>query len=242
MIPKTRRAVRIANGALAGFALLTCGLFSAVAAQTRSAADNFGAASSPTPKPDRPQDKSATDVSAAQKPAKPHKVITNDDIDAAHGRAAAKSGGAPNDLLPQGGICDDDCAHQAREQLGIGPEREGEWQMQLAAARRNLAGDARWRQANFELTQAVQLYCTYATQQRKAALPTGDDWNSRVERGERQQYADNMGRTLSQKLSNATAGMNRLVEETRDAEPARAAMMSVLASRLLNSCPYIYDP
>lgn len=232
----------MANGALAVFALLVCGNLFAAAAQTKSAADNSASATSPTTKPDSTQEKSGTDDSAAQKPAKPRKVITNDDIDAAHRRAAAKSGGAPNDLIPQGGLCDDGCAYEARELLGIGPEREGEWQMQLAAARRNLAGDARWRQANFELTQAVQLYCTYARQQRKAALPTGNDWNSRVERAERQQYADNMGRTLSQKLSNATAGMNRVVEETQDVEPVRAAMMRVLASRLVDSCPYIYDP
>lgn len=242
MIPKIRRAARIANGALAALALLACGIFSPAAAQTKSTGDNPAADSSPSTKADSAAAKSPADDSEAQKPAKARKVITNDDIDAAHGRGVTRTGGRPNDLIPQGGICDDECAHEAREQLGIGAEREGEWQMQLAAARRNLAADARWRQANSELTQAVQLFCTYATQQRKAALPTGNDWNSRVERAERQQYADNMGRTLSQKLSNATASMNRVVGETEQAEPARAAMMRVLSSRLLNSCPYIYDP
>jgi len=248
MTPQIRKAVGAANGALAVFALLACGIFSPAAAQTSSGTHNSAAASSPATKSDNVQDKpdtaakSGTDDSSAQKPAKPRKVITNDDLDAAHGRGAARTGGKLNDLAPIGGLCDDGCAHEAREQLGIGPEREGEWQMQLAAARRNLASDARWRQANFELTQAAQLYCTYATQQRKAALPTGDDWNSRVERAEREQYADNMGRTLSQKLSNATATMNRVVEETQDSEPVRAAMMRVLASRQLNSCSYIYDP
>jgi hypothetical protein len=246
MTPMTHSNLCFRRCVLSFSLLLATGIFSGAAAQSADTTktESSQPSSPPVAKQSAPQEKADADNATAQKPAKARKVITNDDIEAAHARAAresgedAKAGGTPG----VGGQCDEDCAFEARQQLGYGPEREGEWQMQLTIARRNLGMDARWRQANFELSEAVQLYCQFVYQQQKTPVPTGNDFNSLNERARRQQYAQDMGRTLSQKLSNATAAMNRLIQETRQLEPVRATVMSVLQSRLLNSCAYVYDP
>jgi hypothetical protein len=241
--PMTGRGALIFKPALPLFVLLACGFFTTAAAQAPSTNHDSPPASEPAAKQDSAQDKSTPDDSAAQKPAKPRKVITNDDIDAAHARAAQGIAGEQKagDFIPATGACDEDCAREVRQQMGYGPEQEGEWQFQLVAARRNLAKDTRWRQVSYELNQAVQLYCGFMDQQRTAVLPSGNGWSAAQERAERQRYAENMGRTLSQKLSNATAATNRYIGETGQLEPVRAAMMNVLASRQVNSCSYL-DP
>jgi hypothetical protein len=248
MTPMTHNSLCPGRFGLSFCLLFATGFFSVVAAQSADTTKTENPqAVAPTPaaaKQNTQQEKTDTDSAPAQKPPKPRKVITNDDIDAAHARAARELRGDANDggTPGVGGQCDEDCAFEARRQLGYGPEREGEWQMQITIARRNLALDTRWRQANFELSEAVQLYCQFAYQQQKTPVPSGNDFNSLNERARRQQYAAEVGRTLGQKLSNATAAMNRLIHETRQLEPVRATVMSVLESRMLNSCAYVYDP
>jgi hypothetical protein len=228
--------------ALCFCALLASGCFSSAAGQSNSTTGDHPVTSN-SGKQSQAPDKPSVDNTTPQKPGNARKVITNDDIDAAHARA--RQGWASSqkiqDPISTTGICDEGCAYKGRQQMGYGPEREGEWQIQLAAARRNLGTDTRWRQVYFELNQAAQLYCTFVNQQRAVVLPTGNNYPAAYERAERQQYATNMGRTLWQKLSNASASMNRLIEETRELEPVRAAMMSVLASRQFNLCQAI-DP
>jgi hypothetical protein len=224
-------------------ALLAGGCFSLARGQSVPASDNPSATPTIAEKQSSGPDKTSAENSPSQKPTKSRKVITNDDMDRAHVRPAQRTTSArkAGDSIPATGICDEECAYEARQQMGFGAEREGEWQIQLVAARRNLALDARWRQAYFELNQAAQLYCTFMNQQRAAVLPSGNNYQAAYERAERKQYAENMGRTLSEKLSNASAATNRLMEETRDLEPVRAAIMSVLASRPYHSCQSI-DP
>jgi len=238
-----RRSSIAQSVAICFCALLAGGCFSPVAGQSERTSGNPPAATAAAEKESGAPEKSNAESSPSQKPVKPRKVITNDDMDAAHARPAQGLARGPKtrDSIPATGICDEGCAFEARQQMGYGPEREGEWQIQLAAARRNLAADARWRQVYFELNQAAQLYCVFVNQQRTAVLPSGNNFQAAFERGERQQYAESMGRTLSQKLSNASSATNRVIGETRELEPVRAAMMSVLVSRQYNSCSYI-DP
>lgn len=51
-----------------------------------------------------------------------------------------------------------------------------------------------------------------------------------------------MNRTLGMGVQNAAAQINRLIEEASEREPARAAVMSVLAGRIFNQCASLYDP
>jgi hypothetical protein len=180
--------------------------------------------------------KPAAAIPSPQQPAKPHKVITNDDIKAFHARDNAKvAAGKDAGIFPTG-ECDADCTQLVREELGFGPEQEGEWQFRLATARQALGADSQWRADQLELSRVEKESCDFQYQLQSATLPSGNDWNSGVERARRQEYAENMGRTLAQGISNATARMNQHINDVRGLDPVRAAMMEVLESRLMNSC------
>jgi hypothetical protein len=204
---------------------------SASSVPNSQAAQPVGAQAFPAP------DKPIVTVPAAQQPAKPHRVITNDDINAFHARENAKLGGSGKDagIFPTG-ECDSDCTQLVRDELGFGPEQEGEWQFRLATARQALAVDSQWRADYQELSRVEKESCDFQYQMQAAALPTGNDWNSGVERARRQEYAENMGRTIAQGISNATTRMNQHMNDVRTLDPVRAAMMEVLESRLQNSC------
>jgi hypothetical protein len=180
---------------------------------------------------------------APAKPAKPHKVITNEDIDAAHAHDAGKIGdqkyGAPIFGTP---LCDEECAQTARAELGIGEEDEGEWQMQLATARRNLAADQAWLRAYANASQKTKMYCDFLQQQRNVILPQGNDYWARVDRYKHEQYAENMNRTLSQGVQGAFNQVNQFIEGVEPVEPVRATIMSVISRQILNSCPLYIDP
>jgi hypothetical protein len=226
------RAGRSAATALSTFLLL--GSFFAAAAQSPSSGGDRTPAQAPS-------EKQADDSAAPAQPKRARKVITNDDLDADRARASA-AGEKSSGGIPATGMCDAQCAEEAREMTGMGPEREGEWQVQLAAARRNLSADTQWSGAYWQATQAVRNFCTFQYQQQAAALPSGSDFQSRVERARRQKYAEEMGRVLGQTVANASARIERLIQEAGDAEPVRAAIMRVLSSRLTNSCDDSDDP
>ncbi len=182
----------------------------------------------------------ASPATAQAKPPAQHKVITNDDIDAEHARAAGKSG--QPDLVYATGLCDDDCAEQASAQMGFGPGREGGWRIRLATARRHLQADTEWRQAYKDLGDAVKTRCIFEYQQQMAILPTSNTWDAGVERAQRQQYAENMERTLLQRVQSAGFQLARLAETVRPIEPVRATIMNVLVSRLYESSCMGEDP
>lgn len=178
------------------------------------------------------------------KPAKPHKVITNEDIDAAHARDGGKIGDNGKYAAPifGGPVCDAECAFQAHEQLGFEPDQEGEWQMQLAAARRNISADSAWMSAYRNAAQKEKMYCDFVTQEQETILPEGNDYWARVDHAKHQQYAENMGRTLSMGVQGAANQINQLIETVRPVDPVRAVIMSVISDQVFNSCAAIVDP
>ncbi len=87
--------------------------------------------------------KSTEAVSAAPTP-RAHKVITNDDIEAAHVRPRP---GEPTGPVTGTGQCDEDCAQQVRDWMGYQSWQDGEWHLQIEAARIKLAADSDWQGA-----------------------------------------------------------------------------------------------
>ncbi len=218
------------------FAFFLLGSYFAAAAQAPSSSgDSAPAQSSPEKQPDKPTDATA----APAQPKKPHHVITDEDMAAYHSRNpdGSLNGGKSTRGIPATGLCDDECAEEARQMMGFGPDREGEWRIQLATARKSLGEDTEWPAAYAQAARAVETYCTFQYQQEAAALPSGNDWASQVERAKREKYAEEMGRVLMQNVTNANARVNQLIQQAEDGEPVRAAIMRVLASRVTDSCP-----
>ncbi|MGA8012309.1 MAG: hypothetical protein WB949_07780 [Candidatus Acidiferrales bacterium] len=193
---------------------------------------------------DKKPDKAAEDRGSsgqAATPAQPKKpkVITNDDINADRARHNDGFAGGRVDThaIPGTGVCDDDCAEQARQMTEFGPDRDGEWRFALTAARRNLAADTAWPGAYATLARAMKTYCTFQEQLETTAVPSGNDYGARVERARREKYAEDMGRVLGQTVNNANAQIDRMAQQADDSsDPARGAIMRVLAQRVNNSC------
>lgn len=118
----------------------------------------------------------------------------------------------------------------------FGPDEDGDWAFALTTARRNLAQDAAWPAAIATLRQSVKIYCTYQSQLQAVAVPSGDDYNSRVERARAEQAATDMDRVLSQNVARANSRIDQMADGIEDDEPARAAIMRVLARRANDSC------
>lgn len=184
-------------------------------------------------------------ASNLKKLAQEHKVITTDDLEASRSKEkkpqefAKTAGKAQADPA----ACDADCADEARDEAGMGPDREGEWQAQFSAALHYLSGDATWRYAYTHGLQNAQTYCSFQEQLRKAPPPSGNDYRSRMERAKQEQYAHDMNHTLSVGLQGTRTQMNILIEDAEKTDPVRAAVMSVLAQRIFNQCTDLpYDP
>jgi hypothetical protein len=175
----------------------------------------------------------STDTPSATPAPKTHKVITNDDIDATHARPRR---GEPTGPVTGTGQCDEDCAQQVREWMGYQSWQDGEWHLQIEAARIKLAADSDWQRAYSDALRRTKDYCNFQYQLEAAILPSGDDFWARVDRAKRQQYAQNMGQVLRQGMDGARAQMSRLIEATRAVEPVRGAVMQVLAQRALTAC------
>ncbi len=118
----------------------------------------------------------------------------------------------------------------------FGPDQDGDWAFALTTARRNLAQDTAWPGAIATLKQAVKTYCTYQSQLQATSVPSGDDYRSRVERARVQNSAIDTERALSQNVANAEARIDQMADHIEEDEPARAAMMRVLAQRVSDSC------
>jgi hypothetical protein len=198
---------------------------------------NTSADKSSDNKPKKPFDGSGTPPAAQAQTKKP-KVITNDDINADRARHDDGFAGGAKDThaIPGTGVCDDECAEEAREMAGFGPDQDGEWEFALTAARRNLAQDTAWPGAYVTLARAVKTYCTFQEQLQTTAVPSGNDYMSQVERAKREKYADDMSRILGQNVTNANAQIDRMAQQAEEPEPARAAIMRVLAQRVNDSC------
>ena len=243
-IPMIRdsRAVGIAGTLFAAFVSLGWSCF--LAAQSTANGPTPGATpSSPEKTTDKPSaqkaEKPAASAAPSTTPAPPHKhVITNDDLNADRARHndGFDGGARKAQAIPGTGVCDDRCADEAREMAGFGPDQDGEWQFALTAARRNLAGDASWPGAYVTLSRAVNQYCTFQQQVQMTAVPSSNDYNSQLERAKRQKYVEDMNRVLGQNVTNANAQIERMAQEAEQSEPARGAIMRVLAERVNDSC------
>jgi hypothetical protein len=96
-------------------------------------------------------------------PAKPHKVFTNDDIDA---RPHYISMGSSRDLLQQLNTCDRACFDQVAQRAGLNGGYSARWKLALLEAVEAVKGDAAWQGNLGELIGVQNLACE--TQARKA--------------------------------------------------------------------------
>jgi hypothetical protein len=250
MVPMIRRTHSAGIAVAASlFAFVWLGSFHAASAQSPAAGGNPAPPqASANPLADKSADDKKTDKPAesrgnaapATTPAqtKKPKVITNDDIRADRARHNdGFAGGAAGAHGTAGtGICDDECADEARQMTEFGPDQDGEWRFALTAARRNLAQDTAWPGAYVTLARAVQTYCTFQQQLQMTAVPSGNEYWSQVERAKREKYAADMSRVLGQNVTNANAQIERMAQQADESEPARAAMMRVLAQHVNDSC------
>jgi hypothetical protein len=220
-------------------AVIWLGSFQFASAQSSPNVGNPPPAQNSTDKkPDKPAVTSDAPAPPITPRAKKPKVITNDDIKADRARHNDGFAGGTKDkhAIPGTGICDDECADEAREIAGFGPDQEGEWRFALTAARRSLATDPAWPGAYATLARAVKTYCTFQAQLQTAAVPSGNDYGARVERARREKYVEDMSRALGQSVTNANAQIDRMAQEADGLEPGRSAIMRVLAQRVNDSC------
>lgn len=229
---------RLAAAWLFVFALLGGSLSATAQSAPSASADQAPSLqNSSDKKADQPSGSPTAPAPAPAQPKKPH-VITNDDIKADRARHNdGFAGGRDLRASPANGDCDDECADEARRMAGFDEDQDGEWRFALTAARRNLATDRAWPGAYATLSRAVKTYCTFQQQVQQAAVPTGNDYSSRVERAKQEKYVEDMTRVLRQSVDNANAQIGRMAQQADDAEePARGAIMRVLAQRVIDSC------
>jgi len=199
------------------------------------------APSSPTPpasSTSSPSTNSSTtaQADASQKPApatKPKHVYTDDDFQP---KSSSQSGNGQLGTSENSPYlnCDRACEQSAREKLGWGPDREGEWQIQIIQARRDLIADKQWRELLWNLMQRLTQYCNLQAQESQQVSPSGSDYNSRVARARANQYFENMDRTLRQSLQTAVNGVQSHVQDVYSLEPVRAAMMASQVDRIVD--------
>lgn len=73
-------------------------------------------------------------------------------------------------------------------------------------------------------------------------MPSGNDYRSRMERARQEQYVSDMNHMLSTNLQGLRSRINGLIGDAQTTEPARAAIMRVLAGRIFNQCAALADP
>jgi hypothetical protein len=122
---------------------------SASAQSTDPASAAPAAQSSPTPAPctaNCPQTPAkpatATPDSPAKPPNKPHKVVTNDDIDARPHDVTITGG---RDILQQLNTCDRTCFDQVAQRAGVNGGYTARWKLALLDAIETVKADAAWQ-------------------------------------------------------------------------------------------------
>ena len=84
-----------------------------------------------------------------------HKVITTDDLEKPQTGTKYHLKMASESTSSDAAQCDAECATKAREVAGFGPDRLGEWDVQLIAAKHSLASNPEWRRVYFEDRKSV---------------------------------------------------------------------------------------
>ena len=85
----------------------------------------------------------ATADSPAKPPAKPHKVVTNDDIDARPHYITIEGG---RDVLQQLNTCDRTCFDQVAQRAGVSGGYTARWKLALLDAIETVKADAAWQE------------------------------------------------------------------------------------------------
>lgn len=181
----------------------------------------------------------AQENSNGTKVPKKKKVFTDDDV-----YALRAKGGLANDddagaamIYGAMGACDADCEEEIKEKLEITPEQEGEWKLQLTAARREIGEDRIWREIYSKGQQTMRTVCGLRAQIQNAVVPSGNDYQSRLERAKQQKMFEDDETAMGQQMSNAIAAMNQHIAQFSAREPVRATMMAAIGERLFNDCP-----
>lgn len=181
----------------------------------------------------------AQENSDTKKAVKKHKVFTDDEV-----YALRYKGGLANDddtgsamIYGSMGACDTDCEQEVKEKLGVTAAQEGEWKLQMTAARREIGEDHRWRELYGRGQQTMKNVCGLRAQIQNAPVPSGDDYQSRLERARQQKMFEDEETAMGQSMENIIAAVNQHLEQFSSREPARAVMMAVIAERLFDSCP-----
>jgi hypothetical protein len=232
--PKSRNGIVLH---LAGFAFL-CGLFGEVARPQQSSTppvsspQNLPRSAAPDADQRAAQAAAKNASSKTVVPGKPKKVLTNDDLE----------GHANDDVPPSSQIvpgdsssllnCESVCEEKARASLGYDSDREGEWRMQVAGARRELVADTEWRNLLAQTIQQTRTYCNFLEQQSRKIAPANNSYDAQVQRARQQQYFENMDRGLQQNLESTANRSQTRIQEVQALSPVRAAMMTVQLSRI----------
>jgi hypothetical protein len=229
-LPRKRHAAFLSHAT--GFVLPMVLLVTAVNANPQSSTTPVPSQQSQQSAPSAAQPAPKDSPSKAATPLKPKKVLTNDDLDT-HSNGGLSSGsrivtGDSSSLL----TCESVCEQQARAQVGYDSDREGEWQMQVANARRDLVADTEWRNLLSQTIQQTRTYCNFLEQQSRKTAPGNNSYNAQVQRARNQQYFENMDRTLQQGLESLANRSQNRIQEVQALSPVRAAMMTVQLSRI----------
>jgi hypothetical protein len=230
--------------AMAGF-LLAGAFGSGAAAQTMAptpaAAVNPANAAAPIAVPPAMSSKqpAAQDNSNATKTSKKRKVFTDDDVYALRAKGGLANDDDAGSAMIYGaiGACDADCELEVKQKMGITPAQEGEWKLQLTAARREIGEDSRWRELYAKSQQTMRTVCALRVQIENASVPSGNDYQSRLERAKQQKMFEDEEVAMGQQMANGIAAMNQHIVQFSAREPVRATMMAAIGERLFNNCP-----
>jgi hypothetical protein len=175
----------------------------------------------------------------ATKPAKKHKVFTDDDVFALRAKGGLANDDDAGSAMIYGaiGACDADCEQEIKEKLDITPEQEGEWKLQLTAARREIGEDRVWRDIYAHGQQIMHNVCNLRAQIQNVAVPSGNDYQSGLERAKQQKMFEDEATAMGQQMSNSIAAMNQHIVQFSAREPVRATMMAAIGERVFNDCP-----
>jgi hypothetical protein len=192
------------------------------------------AAVAPTPT----KQAAAQDNANAAKAAK--KVFTDDDVSALRAKSRLANDDAPDSAMIYGavGACDAECEEEVKAKIGAAPEEEGEWKLQLTAARREIGEDHAWRELYAKGQQTMRTVCGLRAQIENARMPSGGDYQSRLERAKQQKMFEDEAAMMNQQMANGVAAMNQHTAQFSEREPVRAGIMAVIGERLFNGdCP-----
>ena len=169
-------------------------------------------------------------------PAKPKKVITNEDLEARRPAAGPPPAAVGKTAVTDSNSlmkCDASCEQEAREEAGYDEDREADWRMQIVSARNELAADTAWRELLWQAIQQTTSYCNLLAQESQKVSPSSKTWDAGVQRARAEQYYESMEHSLQQNLQSVAGRMNSKIQSVSELSPVRAALMSVQASRIL---------